>query len=969
MEEQATLHPDGTERSYPPGDTSTIFVSPPQGDAFVLNGKIYHVLKPLAGPTGEAQIILVEREGKQFVLKLYFPGFSPEKGVARIIWNMDFEWIVRLKDYGSTLTERIVREFELMEYLEGTSLAEYHLEEDHEKMRRIALQAAAALAYLHNSGLIHKDVKPSNFLFRDKENTELVLTDFGISTQTEDKSLPHRTTQARTPLYAAPEMYENVIDGEVELTAKADFYSLGIVLLSLWKGKTPFSADERHMMRMKSEGKLPGIDTLPRTIGTLIRGLTVMNPEKRWGYEEVERWYKGEEVEVDESSIYLRYKSFVVDSEKNVLATDAKELAELLSTRRHLGIKYLYGKVISEWLLQCGNQKMAVELDDIVEKRYPLNPEVGFQAALYTLNPRMPYSDGQGNTCTGVHEVVMSLLSSSDEYKLMLKDENHPLYVYLEMTTELEVNRLKKHFRTDTPDIALWRMIFEMDDTVPFLLDKPSGNIDEIISSFATGQCRDDEWRSLTDGRLLSWLYYKAPPVLYQELKTLYDKKIPYTRSQAWRVLYHLKRDTGFDLNEATGRHQVAALMAERMVQAQPLDEEGFRQMMEEYIGKESRLVFYAEMKGWHDVVMLHRETFDIHAPQHTGRYGTYDIRTAAYRFCMALGCAPEYYLRTNGQLIDSLEEYRTLDNHIRKEEMNIGPMKQWLSIFFHENPFQPFEEKYSYETALKEYLLEVGEAAPDDIHAKRFKYATGEAHRMLVESRANGLKIRMREKLLKSLFWSITTLLCLMLVTFGSSNPEQFITLAPYSVGIPSGIIFALVALSWSYFHGNGFLANLLYFTIGATLGALPVAILRWSGHNSPALLISVSLTIILAQAGCAAWMGAGKSLYKFGDLKPLFQGNIHSTLLDPLYYTYKQRSSQFKGAGYKALEDAVAVMNATKIDFIVHYLLWIILMTLFVVQMICFHANLLDMEIPNVQEVERMLESMFEQLKKSDF
>lgn len=987
MEEQLTLHPDNISEANPVADESLTrrseegltaradrqdsHLNNPQTmeATFVLDGKIYHEIKTLSWSSGEAQVLLVERGGEKYVLKLYYPGFVPEEGVLQQVWNMNFELIVHLKDYGKTMVDGVLREYELMEYLQGLSLADYRLNGDLEKMRRIALSAAASLAYLHNCNLIHKDVKLGNYLFRDKENSELVLTDFGISTLIEDSDSPiHKTTQARTPLYAAPEMYDNVIDGEVELTFKADYYSLGIVLFFLWLGKNPFSGNERSMMRMKSEGKLPNLDLLPPEISQLVRGLTVVNPEKRWGYDEVERWYRGETVEVDESSIYLRYKSFVVDSEHNVLAANAKELAALLASRRHLGIKYLYGKVISEWLLQCGNQKMAVELDDIVEKRYPLNPEVGFQAALYTLDSGMPYIDSKGNSCSGIHEVVMSLLSDMDGYKMMLKDENHPLYVYLEMTTELEVERLKEYFRTEEPEIALWRMIFEVDDSIPFLLDKPSSTIDEIVNSFATCSCREDEWRALTDGRLLSWLYYKVSPLLYQDLKDLYDKKVPYTKSQAYRVLFHLKRDVGFDLAEAVNRHQVAALMAARLISVQSFDDERFMEEMEEYIGRESRLVYYADMRGWRDVIMLHRETFNIQAPQHVNRYGVYDIRVAAYRFCMALGYTPEYYLRSNGQLINSLAQYRALESHVRRAEMKDGCLKQWLTIFFHENPFNAFEEKYSYEIALQEYLQEVILADPDDIYAKRFKYASEESRTMLAESRNNSLKIRLRERFSNMLFLSISALLCLLLIVFGYSNPALFIQLCPYSVGIPAGFVLALIALSWSYFHGNGVLSSAFYFCFGASMGCVPVWVLRQIGPDSPVLLVVASLLMVLLGVGCAWWMGRNKSLYKYNDLKPLFQQNIHSVLLDPLYYAYKQRSMQFKGAGYKALEDAVSVMNATKVDYLVHYILWIVFMGQFVLMILCFHTNLLDLGIPDVQVIGRTLESVFEQLKQSD-
>ena len=76
----------------------------------------------------------------------------------------------------------------------------------------MARQAAGALAYCHQNHLLHKDVKPTNYFFRDKEQQQLVLGDFGISAIQEGEGESFRTTQARTPIYAAPEMYTDVID-------------------------------------------------------------------------------------------------------------------------------------------------------------------------------------------------------------------------------------------------------------------------------------------------------------------------------------------------------------------------------------------------------------------------------------------------------------------------------------------------------------------------------------------------------------------------------------------------------------------------------------------------------------------------------------------------------------------------------------------------------------------------------------
>ena len=158
-------------------------------DSFILKGVTYRKVSVLSDNSGEAQVFLVENEGDNFVLKIYYPNFDVKKKILQVIYNFGFEMIVKIYDYGKTYVGGKHRYYELMEYLGGGTLSEYRLNGDIDKFRRIALQGAAALAYCHQSNILHKDVKPSNFFFRDKEHTELVLGDFGISSMLDKDDL------------------------------------------------------------------------------------------------------------------------------------------------------------------------------------------------------------------------------------------------------------------------------------------------------------------------------------------------------------------------------------------------------------------------------------------------------------------------------------------------------------------------------------------------------------------------------------------------------------------------------------------------------------------------------------------------------------------------------------------------------------------------------------------------------------
>ena len=923
--------------------------APVLNTAFVLEGTRYDAIKLLSESSGEVQVYLVENAGKRYVLKLYYPSFSPKENILRIIWNFNFEFIIKIYAYGKTFLNGSSRDYELMEYLEGGTFNEYRLNGDIERFRRIALSCAGALAYCHNNNIIHKDIKPGNFFFRDADHKEVVLGDFGISSLCDDEELFHKTTQARTPVYAAPEMYENVIDREVEITHKIDFYSLGITLLYLWLGKNPFSNNERAMMRMKSEGKLPNLDKLPEAVNRLIRGLTVVNPEKRWGYEEVERWYKGEDVPVDESSVYLRYKSFIVDPEKNLVADNAKELSSLLYDNKALGIKYLYSKRISKWLEECGNPKLATEIDDIVEKRYPINQDAGFLAAIFTLDKSFPYYNIKGIACTNVHELAITLLEYKKEYGLLLQDPFDPLFIYLESVTDKNINRIRSYFKTDDPEIAIWKLIYEIDGDIPFLADKPSSTVNEIVKTFGLENCSEDEWESLVDGRLLSWMINKGDAALCEEIRILTDKK-SYSKVLAYNVLYHLDRSTGYDLKFATSKELIAEIMNKDLQAAQSLNEEEFKKHMSDYIDDKGRLYQYAKLHGWNDVLHFKDYCFDLKSKENRERCGVYDWHTAAYKFCAGLGFVPGYHIRDLDETIYSLEALDALNARSIKTELREGSLKQWLTLFFHEDPFEHFKEEYSYEKTLECYLLKLGKYDSSDVHYRRFLMAKEQVKEKMAESERYFKEAHHREDMWRTSFIAFTIILLVSLLLFGISNKALFTEYAAYAVGIPVGLATMVMSGVWGYFTGNGVSFILLSGAIGALTSAIPVASIKWVGHHYPGALLITCMLFVVAYFLIGYLLGMKKSRATIKDLKGLFKEDVNTSLLEPLNYTFKTKAEKFKASNFGALDDAINIVKATNSEVIIHYMLWTFFMVLLVFEFICFHPKLMDLKVPNV-------------------
>lgn len=150
---------------------------------------------------------------------------------GRIIASLTHPHIITIYDIGVANNALYIS----MEYVQGGDLKQrLELPISEEESLDILAKVSRALNEAHKHGIVHRDVKPANILFRDS-NTPL-LTDFGIAKQVDNENdLTSTGIFLGSPNYVSPEQADGVkIDG------RADIYSLGCIFYEMLTGNKPY---------------------------------------------------------------------------------------------------------------------------------------------------------------------------------------------------------------------------------------------------------------------------------------------------------------------------------------------------------------------------------------------------------------------------------------------------------------------------------------------------------------------------------------------------------------------------------------------------------------------------------------------------------------------------------------------------------------------------------------------------------
>ena len=234
------------------------------------------------GSTANVYIAIQKSLGRQVALKVILTSLLGNKErinqfikEGRINATLLHPNIVTIHDVGVTDEYHYIS----MEYLSYGNLRQRLNEKlELDWVLKITEQIASAMAYAHEKGFIHSDIKPENILFRD-ENTAM-LSDFGIAKIVGRNSQTGSTSGIcfGTPRYMSPERVLSFPVGP-----SSDIYSLGVVLFEMLTGKKPYDGkDSGSILSAHVQHPIPRLPVECHHLQPLVNKMLAKHPTNRF---------------------------------------------------------------------------------------------------------------------------------------------------------------------------------------------------------------------------------------------------------------------------------------------------------------------------------------------------------------------------------------------------------------------------------------------------------------------------------------------------------------------------------------------------------------------------------------------------------------------------------------------------------------------------------------------------------------
>lgn len=423
----------------------------------------YKVESKLDINTGEADLYVCVCGGEKFIAKIYRRKFAVKPEVTNILKQIDSPYVAKLYETGTVSG----MPFEILPYYKNGSVQgrKFTCEE---LKNSIIPSINEGLKALHDKGIIHKDLKPSNVMLCDN-GKDVAIIDFGISSVREAGNTVVMTRTGMTPEYSAPETFRNLF------LTESDYYSFGVTVFELFCGYTPYAhMSQEEIEQYTSVQRIPVPKDMPTELADFINALTYYditnrknknNPNRRWTYEEVKNWCAGKKQTIPGEGIGNSRVDMKPYNFNGRDFTDVHSLVIELAAHWNDGKKELFRGYLTPHFANSSNQKCARICDDAEEeaRRGTKSDDLIFWTAIYKLAPELKtfyWKDKTFESLPALGRSMLKKLWKNDKsdyvfYESILNEKLLTQYVELRVSGNQELKNAAKNIE------AMWAV----DDT------------------------------------------------------------------------------------------------------------------------------------------------------------------------------------------------------------------------------------------------------------------------------------------------------------------------------------------------------------------------------------------------------------------------------------------------------------------------------------------------------------------------
>lgn len=409
----------------------------------------YTVINHLEVSSGEADLFLCSDGTTQYVAKVYKRKFTIKQEVIDALLKINSPYVARLYVIGNYNGYPV----EIIPYYEKGSLQGKTFTED-ELIRHIIPNINEGLHAIHEAGILHKDLKPSNIMLNSDGETVSIIG-FGINSTISDGNTFLVTKTEMTPEYSAPETFKSLFLRE------SDYYSFGITLFELFCGYTPYAnMQPEEIEQYVSVQRIPYPEEMSALLQNFISALTYYdisnqgnknNPDRRWTYAEVKKWLNREPLVIPGEGIGNVGKgNMPVFKFLGEDFTDPAQLVTAFAKNWEEGKKQLFRGLVTAHF-RTWNQEIARKCQAAEEEAGRENgkDDIIFWKLLYQINPKLKGFYWRGQTFESLPAFGRDALeklwdkdkSQYDYYSSILSEKLLSQYVFM---TSPKNEKLKK---------------------------------------------------------------------------------------------------------------------------------------------------------------------------------------------------------------------------------------------------------------------------------------------------------------------------------------------------------------------------------------------------------------------------------------------------------------------------------------------------------------------------------------------